>query len=77
MRFDRGDTSVVEEEGVDIILNADSDKSMMTSFYNATRQYSDSIEGEKIDFIINRIKHPKTTGQLTIYSTFITNGLNL
>ncbi len=25
MRFDRGDTSVVEEEGIDIIMNADSD----------------------------------------------------
>lgn len=75
MRFDRGDTSVVEEEGVDIIMNTDNDKAL-TSFYNGTRQYSDTLSNKKIDFIINRINKPQTTGQFIIYATFITNGLN-
>ena len=75
MRFDRGDNSVVYEEGMDIILNTDSDKAL-TSFYNGTRQYSDTLGGKKIDYIINRILNPKTTGQFIIYATFITNGLN-
>ncbi len=42
MRFDKGDTSVVEEEGVNIIVNTDNDKAL-TSFYNCTRQYSDTL----------------------------------
>ena len=75
MRFDRGDTSVVEEEGINIIMNAENDKAL-TSFYNGTRQYSDTLSNKKIDFIINRINKPQTTGQFIIYATFITNGLN-
>ena len=75
MRFDRGDTSVVEEEGINIIMNADNDKAL-TAFYNGTRQYSDTLGDKKIDFIINRINNPVTTGQFIIYTTFITNGLN-
>ena len=73
-RFDRGDTSVVEEEGIDIHLNVNNEKSL-TSFYNGTRQYSDTIGHKKIDFIIDRINKPKTTGKFIIYTTFITNGL--
>ena len=75
MRFDKGDTSVVEEEGINIIMNTDNDKAL-TSFYNGTRQYSDTLGNKKIDFIINRINKPQTTGQFIIYATFITNGLN-
>ena len=56
-------------------MNTDSDKSL-TSFYNGTRQYSDTLGGKKIDFIIDRINKPRTTGQFIIYATFITNGLN-
>jgi hypothetical protein len=74
-RFDKGDNSVVEEEGIDIIMNAESDNAL-TAFYNGTRQYSDTLGGKMIDFIINRIKNAKTTGQFIIYTTFITNGLN-
>ena len=75
-RFDRGDTSVVEDEGIDIHLNVNSDKSL-TSFYNGTRQYSDTIGHKKIDFIIDRINHSETTGQFIIYTTFINNGLKI
>jgi superfamily II DNA or RNA helicase len=34
------------------------------------------LGNKKIDFIINRINNPLTTGQFIIYATFITNGLN-
>jgi superfamily II DNA or RNA helicase len=74
-RFDKGDSSVVEEEGIGIIMNAENDKAL-TSFYNGTRQYSDVLGGKKTDYIIERIQNARTTGQFIIYATFITNGLN-
>ena len=55
MRFDRGDISVVEEEGVDIIMNTDNDKAL-TSFYNGTRQYSDTLGDKKIDLLLIEYK---------------------
>jgi hypothetical protein len=56
-------------------MNTDNDKAL-TAFYNGTRQYSDTLGDKKIDFIINRINNPVTTGQFITYTTFITNGLN-
>ena len=72
-QMDRGDDSVLEN--LDIVLNVNSDKSL-TSFYNGVRQFSDTLGNYKIDFIIDRIKKPQTTGQFIIYTTYIINGLN-
>ena len=72
-QIDRGDDSVLEN--LDIILNVNSDKSL-TSFYNGTRQFSDTLGNYKIDFIIDRIKKPQTTGQFIIYTQYVINGLN-
>ena len=67
-QIDRGDDSVLEN--LDIILNVNSDKSL-TSFYNGTRQMSDTLGNYKIDFIIDRIKKPQTTGQFIIYTQYV------
>ena len=72
-QMDRGDDSVLEN--LDIVLNVNSDKSL-TSFYNGVRQFSDTLGNYKIDFIIDRILNPQTTGKFIIYTTYITNGLN-
>lgn len=75
--FERGNTDILEDEELEnIIINGESEKSF-TSFYNGTRQYSNLIDYKKINFIIDRIKNKKTTGQFIIYTTFINNGVDL
>ena len=39
MRSDRGDTSVVEEEGINIIMNAENDKALTICQIINTNQY--------------------------------------
>ena len=75
--FEKGNTDILNDDNLEnIIIQADDEKSF-TSFYNGTRQYSNLVDYKKIDFIIERIKNKKTTGQFIIYTTFIDNGVNL
>lgn len=75
--FEDGNVSILEDPNLeDIKMEAKTDNTL-TSFYNGTRQYSNLLDYKKIEFIINRIKNKKTTGQFIIYTTFIANGLNV
>jgi len=76
-KFEKGDTSVLDDENLEDIRMQATKKESLTAFFNGVRQYSNLLDYKKIGFIIERIQRPQTTGQFIIYTTFIDNGLRI